>query len=58
LKLTVLVPTNEADLKRVVALLDSADKLRSEQKRLVELSEKLRKGVLRMLPEATDDSAN
>jgi len=45
-------------LKRVVALLDSADKLRSEQKRLVELSEKLRKGVLRMLPEATDDSAN
>jgi type I restriction enzyme M protein len=55
--LTIQRPREDADLARVVQLLDRADELRRDQQRLLELSKGLREGVFALLPEAADTPA-
>lgn len=52
-QMVICMPALESDLGRVVRLLDKASELRTEQKRLVELTERLRNGVLGLLPSAS-----
>jgi type I restriction enzyme M protein len=48
--LTIHIPVSKADLSHVVTLLDRATELRQEQKRLAQLTERLKDGVFELLP--------
>ncbi|HLY56072.1 MAG TPA: N-6 DNA methylase [Stellaceae bacterium] len=50
LAMTIHIPTDCDDLVRVVSLLDRVTELRQEQRRLADLTDKLKEGVFGMLP--------
>lgn len=50
LNLTIHIPKSSGDLRRAVEMLDRAADLRIQQKRLVDLTENLRKGVFQLIP--------